>query len=336
MRIWVLLFGLYLAVGLVDGGGWSVRSVTGSGGKCVDAGGMPGYSTYDYGQVLVAGDTVSVTTCGYGGSAEVVLETSAFMAGVDDPISFEAWIPVISGSQVYAGVDGGSWRQVGGPTWYKGGGECVKDDMTFPGSVESQPVFVKYTYPSGRWEDGKPHTFMIRVVKGDDECHNQVVVRNLGYSAETGEEDFGLEGVGDGPDVGFPGDAGELVDGVSGQLKRFLKGFSKPENSSYRGMIVFSSGRVVVERGLDDFNGRQGDRLYTGDIVSVSGGGLAILDIEGVGEVNITGGGRFNVPGKKSRVDVNFLARVYNWLSDLLKGESFEIRTPTCSLGVRG
>lgn len=169
---------------------WKIVSTKGTGAKCPSnlrdmSFGNKGYFVKDYATFTLGDDSLAqVSLCSYGGTGEAVIETEPFTYDSDNPIQFKAHIPVVSGFQVFAGVDGKFYKQLNSPTWWQNSyKECFKD-MKVKGSKynlqSSDPIYSDYSYPSSQWGDGEEHKLTIRVVKADDtDCFNVMHIKDI-------------------------------------------------------------------------------------------------------------------------------------------------------------
>ncbi|MFH1836080.1 MAG: hypothetical protein ABH851_07830, partial [Methanobacteriota archaeon] len=164
---------------------WTIKSSSGS-TKCptphspVQTDSGPVKTIFDdHGMVTIAPGMVSATLA-CEGTHELILESQAFTHDPATTITFSAYLPSYSGSEVSLGVDGKDFKQISDPTWLgKGGGDCIKDLKLKPTSDPSSsgtPLFSKIDFPASAWEDGKVHKLALKVEKKDPGCPASAIV----------------------------------------------------------------------------------------------------------------------------------------------------------------
>ena len=390
---------------------WNIKSVTGTGEKCPPMSGtMPGYTVVDYAAIFIIGDTASVTTCG-SGTAEVILESDAFILNTDDSsFTIDMHLPVISGVTYFLGVDGLFWKQLQDGWWKNTGDDCVKDAK----AIGDTAIFSPYDYSTAQWGDNKPHKLSLKIVKGSADCLVLMNTRGIIKTTTTGTvttEPTTTETAIPDSDNGVPSnelgctdenafnynseattDDGSCNECPYGSRKVDLRtnayyltsdvsycttnssrsvcgsDYSLSLTESFFGMffktakqeaiekanaelkerltkpageITFKKGRVLIERGIDIIPGRVGTKLEFGDTVVVEEGAEAAISIDGLGLIKVTQKTKFMVPIPESyNSDTSLLSlalgRAWCEAKEILKGESFEIKTPSGGGGVRG
>lgn len=109
-----------------------------------------------------------------------------------------------------------------------------------------------------------------------------------------------------------------------------------------KGSITFKKGRVLIERGWEIIPGQVGTILREGDTIVVEEGSEVSVDLTDTGLVKINQKTKWTVPRGdcSAKAEVSPISKLFGgawvWLKNKLKGESFEIITPTASTGVRG
>ncbi len=116
------------------------------------------------------------------------------------------------------------------------------------------------------------------------------------------------------------------------------------QNLKLKGTIVFIKGRAVIERGLFTLPARLGSDLISGDIIYVEEASQVTIELMGAGQIKLTEKSKFLVPPTQNAIpqtgisaEINAaLDRAWAFTKEMLKGECFEIKTPTAIAGVRG
>lgn len=124
----------------------------------------------------------------------------------------------------------------------------------------------------------------------------------------------------------------EAIEKANAELKERL---TKPA-----GEITFKKGRVLIERGIDIIPGRVGTKLKFGDTVVVEEGAEAAISLDS-GLIKVTQKTKYMIPipeSYNSDTSLFSLALGKTWCEakEILKGNSFEIKTPSGGGGVRG
>lgn len=108
---------------------------------------------------------------------------------------------------------------------------------------------------------------------------------------------------------------------------------------SERGVVVSTEGRAFAQRGMKSLPLTKGTKLYAHDIIRVEEDTRTVISFYGHGDLTITEKAKFEMPEagypeiKKSET---LWEGIKNSILETLKGESFEIKTPTPANGVRG
>ena len=103
--------------------------------------------------------------------------------------------------------------------------------------------------------------------------------------------------------------------------------------------IVSVQGRAFVVRGMRTLPATEGMKLAAKDIVASEDGSLVTLYIMGSGELKITEKSKFEIPerfAEQSPSEPGLADQAGQEFKKILQGESFEIKTPTATCGVRG
>lgn len=142
----------------------------------------------DYAMVTLAPGMAQVSmSCG--GTGEAVLESQSFAHDLGEPIKLSVHLPVCSGCETYLGVDGGNFRQMDAPTWWKTtSGQCIKDLKVRPNqdpTSDGTPVMSSYEFLADAWADGKLHKLTLKVAAKDTGCPNMILVFGNITAAET-------------------------------------------------------------------------------------------------------------------------------------------------------
>ena len=109
---------------------------------------------------------------------------------------------------------------------------------------------------------------------------------------------------------------------------------------------VKGDGKAWIERGLDMFRVVRSAPLRSGDVVKVPEGMSLKIQTDQSGTISVGEKTKIIITSGKQVVQclrgrigsafTNTLGRMWNWASEKLQGESFEIFTPTVTAGVRG
>ena len=110
------------------------------------------------------------------------------------------------------------------------------------------------------------------------------------------------------------------------------RGVSIPNNIM---AISKLSGRVFIERGLKTYPARVGWVLFPGDKVNTQDSSRASIYFNGT-ELLITELTSFQIPYPEDETKQNSPSKTWETVKDLIKGDDFELQTPTPSFGVRG
>ncbi|MCJ8344433.1 FecR domain-containing protein, partial [bacterium] len=108
-----------------------------------------------------------------------------------------------------------------------------------------------------------------------------------------------------------------------------------------KGSVAFIKGRAFIERGIKTLPAKLGSILKVGDKVNVEEGSQVSIELFGSGLIKITEKTSFQIPEteagseRTSKISL-FFGGLWVKAKKLLKGESFEIKTPTATAGVRG
>ena len=103
--------------------------------------------------------------------------------------------------------------------------------------------------------------------------------------------------------------------------------------------IVSVKGRAFVVRGMKTFPASEGMKLAAKDIVASEDGSIVTIYIMGSGELKITEKSKFEIPerfAEQSPSEPGLADQAGQEFKKILQGESFEIKTPTATCGVRG
>jgi len=108
-----------------------------------------------------------------------------------------------------------------------------------------------------------------------------------------------------------------------------------------KGVVKFKKGKAFISRGMQNLPANLGTILKAGDIIDVAKNSQVSIELNGTGLLKISERTRFQIPRaeeakeKTSKVTL-FFGGLWVKAQKLLKGESFEIKTPTATAGVRG
>jgi len=115
------------------------------------------------------------------------------------------------------------------------------------------------------------------------------------------------------------------------------------DNPTYKGFVKTISGRAFIERGIKTLPAKVGSRVKVGDKVNVEEGSRVSIELFGSGLITITEKTSFQIPEtesapsfKEESVVKKTMSEAWHKVKHLLKGDSFEIKTPTAVCGVRG
>jgi len=108
-----------------------------------------------------------------------------------------------------------------------------------------------------------------------------------------------------------------------------------------KGRISFVEGRAHIQRGNRIIPAVVGEGLLAGDTV-VSESGMVTIEGEASGSLKIPAGIRLEIPEEKAVKKTSssslsvMIGNIWGKTKELLGGESFEVKTPTGTCGVRG
>ena len=108
-----------------------------------------------------------------------------------------------------------------------------------------------------------------------------------------------------------------------------------------KGTIKFIEGKADVLRGIQRINAKLGQVLNAGDIINVRENSQVSIELQDTGLLKISARTKFQIPKtektstKTSKITL-FFGGLWVKAKKLAKGESFEIKTPTATAGVRG
>jgi hypothetical protein len=108
-----------------------------------------------------------------------------------------------------------------------------------------------------------------------------------------------------------------------------------------KGEISFLQGRAFIQRGVRIIPAKIKDPVNAGDTISVEEGSQASINLYNTGLIKITEKSKFEIPLKEENNERTssvslFFGSLWTKAKKLVKGESFEIKTPTATAGVRG
>ena len=108
-----------------------------------------------------------------------------------------------------------------------------------------------------------------------------------------------------------------------------------------KGTIKFIEGKADILRGIQRINAKLGSALNSGDIINVRENSQVTINLTETGLLKISARTKFQIPKteeistKTSKITL-FFGSLWVKAKKLAKGESFEIKTPTATAGVRG
>jgi len=108
-----------------------------------------------------------------------------------------------------------------------------------------------------------------------------------------------------------------------------------------KGVITYSEGRAFVVRGVRTIPAKVGTILMAGDVVAVEEGSAVSIDLTNTGLLKISEKTKFEIPQTQAKEERTssislFFGGIWTEAKKLIQGESFEIKTPTATAGVRG
>lgn len=108
-----------------------------------------------------------------------------------------------------------------------------------------------------------------------------------------------------------------------------------------KGVITYSEGRAFVVRGVRTIPAKVGTILMAGDVVAVEEGSAVSIDLTNTGLLKISEKTKFEIPQTQATEERTssislFFGGIWTEAKKLIQGESFEIKTPTATAGVRG
>ena len=108
-----------------------------------------------------------------------------------------------------------------------------------------------------------------------------------------------------------------------------------------KGVITYSEGRAFVVRGVRTIPAKVGTILMAGDVVAVEEGSAVSIDLTNTGLLKISEKTKFEIPQTQAQEERTssislFFGGIWTEAKKLIQGESFEIKTPTATAGVRG
>jgi hypothetical protein len=111
--------------------------------------------------------------------------------------------------------------------------------------------------------------------------------------------------------------------------------------ASIKGTVAYMKGKGLIKRGLKNVPAQIGEDLYAGDVIQIDDKSVITIDLFKTGMLKIAEQTTFKIPETESKQirtsKLNlFFGSLWVKASKLLKGESFEIKTPTATAGVRG
>lgn len=108
-----------------------------------------------------------------------------------------------------------------------------------------------------------------------------------------------------------------------------------------KGVITYTEGRAFVVRGVRTIPAKVGTILMAGDVVAVEEGSAVSIDLTNTGLLKISEKTKFEIPQTQATEERTssislFFGGIWTEAKKLIQGESFEIKTPTATAGVRG
>lgn len=108
-----------------------------------------------------------------------------------------------------------------------------------------------------------------------------------------------------------------------------------------KGKVTYIEGRAFIVRGMRTIPVKVGTELLAGDVVAVEEGSACSIDLINTGLLKISEKTKFEIPEQQAQQERTssislFFGGIWTEAKKLLQGESFEIKTPTATAGVRG
>lgn len=131
-----------------------------------------------------------------------------------------------------------------------------------------------------------------------------------------------------------------LTNFISGEVLCKDEYNTQPE----KGRIVSLEGEAFIGRGIKTVAASEGMTLVGGDILSLREGASATIDLKDTGRLNISEKTRFQIPRSPYECAKNEIVfsinngvnKAWHWIKDVMRGESYEIKSPSGTPGVRG
>ncbi len=136
----------------------------------------------------------------------------------------------------------------------------------------------------------------------------------------------------------------DMTTGVSSFISGEILCKNEASKQPQKGSIVSMSGDIFITRGIKIFPATGSDALIGGDILTIRDESTATILLNDTGQLKISQKTRFQIPREpytcarnKAIFGIkNGIGSIWNALKDNLKGESYEIKTPSGTPGVRG
>ena len=131
-------------------------------------------------------------------------------------------------------------------------------------------------------------------------------------------------------------------DSNCGWIKEKLFGCGKQKDKNktdnVKGVVLASTGRITIDRGLDMLPGTKNTKLLPGDIIVVHEGASIKFQLENGNIIKLDSIQKFTIPYESKKVSKfrNFFNNFWQSIRDFTKAEDRDIKSSTTVAGVRG
>jgi len=131
-------------------------------------------------------------------------------------------------------------------------------------------------------------------------------------------------------------------DSNCGWIKKKLFGCGRQKDKdkidNVKGVVLASTGRITIDRGLEILPGIENTKLLPGDTIVVHEGALIEFQLENGKVIKLDSIQKFTIPyeGKKVPKLQKIIGGLWTGMKNLFKAEDRDLKSPTAVAGVRG